>query len=127
MLIIGVIVVFLLVVFYGKSKGAPAPNEMSSSAIKYRIDTELAWMSKYNNLPFGTPKSESLERMYKEKSLYVEELMMELKKREFSLNTSAIEQETETISKKVSELMAQGLSEAEAISETLKEWSKRSN
>jgi hypothetical protein len=121
-IVIGVVVVFFLLIFIGKLKGAPAPETMTESAIFQRLQTEGAWISKYLSQPYSTQQSESLKRMYDEKTAYIQSLKAELMKRQMAQGSNAIQQEMAPILQRASELVKQGVPEAEAHATALKEW-----
>lgn len=121
-IVIGVVVVFFLLIFIGKLKGAPAPETMTEGAIFQRLQTEGAWISKYLSQPYSTQQSESLKRMYDEKTAYIQSLKAELMKRQMAQGSNAIQQEMVPILQRASELVKQGVPEAEAHATALKEW-----
>jgi hypothetical protein len=121
-IVIGVVVVFFLLIFIGKLKGAPVPESMTERAIFQRLQTEGAWISKYLSQPYSTQQSESLKRMYDEKTAYIQSLKAELTKRQMAQGSNAIWQEMAPILQRASELVQQGSPETEAHATALKEW-----
>lgn len=112
-------ITFAAIVLYGKAKGAPEPSAMTDADIAYRLSTENAWISKFHRLP---NKSDSLKRMYEEKTIYVDRLNQELKSRYPQEAFEAIENELKPILHRANELSAVGVSVEQAISASLKEW-----
>ena len=76
-----VLVLFFVLVMFGKWKGAPDPKDMSTSQLNYRIQTETAWLRKYHLLPYERRMAANLKRMSETKHLYVDELQRELSRR----------------------------------------------
>lgn len=124
-IIIGIIVVFVLLIIVGKMKGAPEASSMSEAAIYQRLNTEVAWISKYLSQPLSSQQSPSLMRMYEEKTAYVQSLKTELMKLQLAQGSQAVQQELSPILQRTAELMKEGRSEAEAHATALKEWSER--
>ena len=120
--VIVVVIVFFLLNFIGKLKGAPAPETMTESAIFQRLQTEEAWISKYLSQPYSTQQRESLKRMYDKKTVYIQSLKAELMKRQMAQGLNAIQHEMAPILQRISELVKQGVPEAEAHGTALKEW-----
>lgn len=80
-IVFGIVVLGILLLSIGKSIGAPNPESMSEAAIYQRLRTESGWIQKYLSHPIGTQQTESLKRMYDEKSNYTRMLVAELNKR----------------------------------------------
>lgn len=117
-----IVIIVLVVVIYGKIKGAPDPSRMTDQAIAHRLRTESAWITKFLQQPYSSQQSESLKRMYEEKTRYVEELNGELAARYPQKGIDAIEKELEPIIGRVSGLVNQGESKETAITIALNEW-----
>ena len=123
--IIGIVVVVVLLIVIGKMKGAPEPSSMSDAAIFQRLQTEGAWISKYLSQPHSSQQSASLKRMYEEKTVYIQNLKVELMKRQMTQGTQAIQQELGPILQRAAELVKEGKPEAEAHAAALEEWGEK--
>lgn len=123
--IIGIVVVAVLLIVIGKMKGAPEPSSMSDAAIFQRLQTEGAWISKYLRQPHSSQQSASLKRMYEEKTVYIQNLKVELMKRQMTQGTQAIQQELGPILQRAAELVKEGNPEAKAYAAALKEWDEK--
>ena len=124
-IVIGIVVIFVLLIVVGKMKGAPEPTTMSDAAIYQRIQTETAWIAKYLSQPLATQQSESLRRMYIEKTAYIESLRKQLAERQMARHAHAVGAELEPILNRAAELVKEGMPEAEAQVLAIKEWSSK--
>jgi len=124
-IVLGIVVVVVLLIIFGKMKGAPEPTTMSDAAIFQRLQTENAWISKYLSQPLSTQQSESLKRMYAEKTAYIENLKKQLVERQMAQQAQAVNAELEPILKRAAELVKEGMPEAEAQAAALKEWHQK--
>ena len=123
--IIGIVVVVVLLIIFGKLKGAPEPTNMSEAAIFQRLQTEMAWISKYLSQPLVSQQSESLKRMYDEKTEYIKTLKAQLVERQVAQGTQAVNAELNPILARAAELVKEGKSEIEARATALKEWGEK--
>ena len=123
--VIGVIVLVVLLIIVGKLKGAPEPSSLSEGAIRQRLQTEGAWISKYLCQPLSSQQSPSLRRMYEEKTAYIQDLKAELTKRQVAQGMQAVQQELAPILQRAAELTKDGMPDAEAHATALKEWSEK--
>lgn len=124
-IVIGIVVLVIILIVIGKMKGAPDPASMSDAAIFQRLGTEGAWISKYSSQPLSSQQSESLKRMYEEKTAYVASLKSELMKRQIAQGTQAVQQELAPVLQRAAELVTEGRPEAEAHAIALKEWGEK--
>jgi hypothetical protein len=124
-IIVGIVVVFILLIVIGKMIGAPDPASMSEAAILQRLHTEGSWISKYLSQPIQSQQSESLKKMYVEKTAYIENLKRELNKRQMARGVQAVQTELEPIMQRTAALMKEGKSETEANALALKEWAEK--
>lgn len=123
--IIGVVVVIIVLVIIGKLKGAPDPSSMSDAAIIQRLHTEGVWIAKYLRQPLSSQQSESLKRMYNEKTQYIQSLKAELAQRHVAQSTQAVQAGLAPIQQRAAELVNEGMSEADATAQSLKEWADK--
>lgn len=56
-IIVGIVVVFVVLIIFGKIKGAPDPASMSDAALVGRLQSEGAWMNRYYRLPYENQQS----------------------------------------------------------------------
>lgn len=109
-IIIGVIIAFVVIVIIGKIKGAPEPSSMSIEWLLNRMQSEGAWIERYNALPYENRQGAGIKKQYEDKKLYVMQLQLELMKR-----SSNKDQETLIpILQRTIELMRGGKGEEEA-------------
>lgn len=121
-IVIGIIVVVLIIVMYGKAKGAPLPSSMSESAILLRLQTESDWINKYLIQPASVQQRSSLKTMFEEKTRYVEQLRSELAKRNSSTNVQrTIEHELNSLLESATKHQASGQSTTESLRSALSE------
>jgi hypothetical protein len=123
--VIVIVVVFLLVVI-GQVKGAPGPEGMTDGDLIQRLQSEGAWISKYLSQPYQVQQSESLKRMYNEKTAYVQSLKAEFMRRQVAQVSNSVQQEMSPIIQRASELIKEGVPEAEANATALREWQSKS-
>lgn len=116
-IILGLLVLFLIVIVIGKIKGAPSPKEMTDEAIMARLQSENAWIKRYQALPFDHPPGESLKKQHEEKQRYIMELMLELNTRH-----GKKEESLAPVMQRAYELMRQGVSEKEAQEKAIAEY-----
>ncbi|RXZ43750.1 tetratricopeptide repeat protein [Crenobacter cavernae] len=81
-IIIGIIVIFVAIIIFGKLKGAPDPASMPDIALMQRLQSEEAWITRYLGLPYENRQSVSLKKMYEEKTAYIEQIKLEIVKRQ---------------------------------------------
>jgi hypothetical protein len=122
-ILIGIVVVIVLMIVIGKMKGAPEPSSMSDAAIFQRLNSEGAWIAKYLSQPHSS--QQTLKRMYEEKTQYIQSLKTELSKRRMAQGAQAANAELAPILQRTAELLKEGMSEAEATAQSLKEWSEK--
>jgi hypothetical protein len=124
-IIFGIVAVVVLLFVIGKMKGPPDPAAMSDGAILLRLGTEGAWVSNYLKQPLSSQQSDSLKRMYEEKTTYIQSLKAELMKRQMAQGVEAVKQEITPILQRTAELMEQGQTEEEARVTAVREWGEK--
>ena len=116
-IIIGIVVVFVIIIVIGKIKGPPNPRTMSIEAILARMQSEGAWMARYEALAYENQQSPNLKKMCAEKKLYLMELQLELVTRGSEQGKTLAPALQRTF-----ELMGGGMDEEEAKAQALKEF-----
>lgn len=117
---IGIIVVGLIIIVYGKIKGAPFPSSMSESDILLRLQTESDWINKYLLQPASVQQRSSLKLMFEEKTRYVVQLKSELDKRNSSSNVQrTIEHELNSLLESATKHQTSGQSTTESLQSAL--------
>lgn len=106
LLVIVAAVVLLIVV--GKLKGPPSPKDMSDEAILGRLNSENAWIRRYQSLP--SEHRGGLQQQHDDKQRYIMELMLELQSRHGDKEQESLA----PVMQKTLELMRQGVPEAKA-------------
>ncbi len=128
-IIVGIVVVFVLLIVIGKIKGAPDPASISDAALVSRLQSEMAWMNRYHRLPYENQQSNSLKKMFAEKTAYIKQIEQEIAKRQaayqMAQGTAAITTELAPILERTQALMNEGKLEPEATAIALKEWQAR--
>ena len=128
-IVVGIVIVFVILIVIGKIKGAPNPSSMSDAALVGRLQTENAWMSRYLRLPYENQQSDSLKKMYAEKTEYIKQIEQEIIKRQtayqLAQGEAAITSELAPILERTQELMSEGKTEPEATAVALKEWHEK--
>ena len=128
-IVVGIVIVFVILIVIGKIKGAPNPSSMSDAALVGRLQTENAWMSRYLRLPYENQQSDSLKKMYAEKTEYIKQTEQEIIKRQtayqLAQGEAAITSELAPILERTQELMSEGKTEPEATAVALKEWHEK--
>ncbi len=117
-IVIGIVVVVVLLIVIGKMKGAPDPSSMSEAAIFQRLQTEGAWISKYLGQPLASQQSDSLKKMYEEKTQYIQNLKVELTMRQMAQGSQAVQAELAPILERTAELVKEGKSQEEATAQS---------
>lgn len=116
--IVGIIAVLAILIVIGKIKGAPEPSSMSIDALLGRMQSEEAWIKKYNALPYENRQSAGLKKQYEDKNLYVMQLQLELMKR----STNKDQETLIPILQRAIELIRNGMSEEAARTQATNEY-----
>ena len=128
-IVVGIVIVFVILIVIGKIKGAPNPSSMSDAALVGRLQTENAWVSRYLRLPYENQQSDSLKKMYAEKTEYIKQIEQEIIKRQtayqLAQGEAAITSELAPILERTQALMSEGKAEPEATAFALKEWHEK--
>lgn len=128
-IVVGIVIVFVVLIVIGNIKGAPNPSSMSDAALVGRLQTENAWMNRYLRLPYENQQSDSLKKMYVEKTEYIKQIEQEIIKRQtayqLAQGEAAITSELAPILERTQELMNEGKTEPEATAVALKEWHEK--
>lgn len=128
-IVVGIVIVFVILIVIGNIKGAPSPSSMSDAALVGRLQTENAWMNRYLRLPYENQQSDSLKKMYAEKTEYIKQIEQEIIKRQtayqLAQGEAAITSELAPILERTQELMKEGKTEPEATAIALKEWHEK--
>jgi len=128
-IVVGIVIVFVILIVIGNIKGAPSPSSMSDAALVGRLQTENAWMNRYLRLPYENQQSDSLKKMYAEKTEYIKQIEQEIIKRQtayqLAQGEAAITNELAPILERTQELMNEGKTEPEATAIALKEWHEK--
>ena len=123
--VVGIILVVIIVWASGRAKGPPDPATQTDAWLQLRLQTEGAWINKYLRLPLENQRSESLKRMYDEKTQYIKTIETELLSRQIARGMGAASNEMQPILDKASELQKSGMSQPEALKAALEEWKNR--
>lgn len=126
-IVIGVVVVFVLLIVVGKLKGPPNPSTMSEALIMLKLQTEGAWITKYQRLSFEDQQGPKLKRMFDEKTAYIQQLQAALAKQQAAKWAQATQDELLPVLVRASELVKEGVPEAEAKAQALKEYMQSIN
>jgi hypothetical protein len=114
-IIIGIIAVVVVVVLFGKAKGAPEPSSMSFEAILGRIQSEENWIEKYRRLPYANQQGAGIKKQYEGKRIYLMELNLELIKKGVELRGDTPDEAMLYVLKKSIALMKSGVDPDEAM------------
>ena len=114
-IVLGLVVLVVIVIFIGKMKGAPLPKEMSGEAIMGRLNSENAWIRRFQTL--DNP-GDGLKRQHDEKQRYIMELMLELKTR----HGNKEEESLAPVMQRAYELIRKGVSEEKAKEQAIAEY-----
>lgn len=77
-IVLGLVALVVVVILFGKMKGAPSPQDMTDEAIMGRMQLENNWIRRYQALE---KPDAGLKRQHDEKQRYIMELMLELNNR----------------------------------------------
>lgn len=128
-IVVGIVIVFVILIVIGNIKGTPNPSSMSDPALVARLQTENAWMNRYLRLPYENQQSNSLKKMYSEKTAYIKLIEQEIIKRQtayqLAQGEASITSELAPILERTQELMIEGKTEPEATAIALKEWHEK--
>jgi hypothetical protein len=113
-IIIGIIVVFVVLIIFGKIKGPPDPASMSIEALLGRVKSESSWIERYKSLPYENQQGAGIKKQFEEKYLYVKQLELEFLKRTFAESGKKAEDTMIPIQQRTIELMKTGMSEEAA-------------
>jgi len=117
-IVLGLVALVFIVILFGKMKGAPSPKEMSDEAIMGRLQSENAWIAKYQALPIEHRQGAGLKKQHDDKQRYIMELMLELKNR----HGDKQEESLAPVMQRAYELIRQGVSEEKAKEQAIAEY-----
>ena len=117
-IVLGLVALVFIVILFGKIKGAPSPKEMSDEAIMGRLQSENAWIAKYQALPIEHRQGAGLKKQHDDKQRYIMELMLELKNR----HGDKQEESLAPVMQRAYELIRQGVSEEKAKEQAIAEY-----
>lgn len=117
-IVLGIFAVLALLILIGKIKGAPSPKEMSDEAIMGRLQSENAWIAKYQALPIEHRQGVGLKKQHDDKQRYIMELMLELKNR----HGDKQEESLAPVMQRAYELIRQGVPEEKAKEQAIAEY-----
>lgn len=116
-LALGLLAVFMVLIVIGKIKGPPSPKEMTDEAIMGRLQSENAWIRRYQALPYTNQQGPGIKKQHDDKQRYIMELMLELNTRH-----GKKEESLAPVMQRGYELMRQGHSEQEAKDQAIAEY-----
>jgi hypothetical protein len=117
-IVLGLVALVVVLILFGKMKGAPSPKEMSDEAIMGRLQSENAWIAKYQALPIEHRQGAGLKKQHDDKQRYIMELMLELKNR----HGDKQEESLAPVMQRAYELVRQGVPEAKAQEQAIAEY-----
>jgi hypothetical protein len=117
-IVLGLVALVFIVILFGKMKGAPSPKEMSDEAIMGRLQSENAWIAKYQALPIEHRQGAGLKKQHDDKQRYIMELMLELKSR----HGDKQEESLAPVMQRAYELIRQGVPEDKAQEQAIAEY-----
>lgn len=113
-IVIGIIVVFVALIIFGKIKGPPDPASMTIEGLIGRMQSEESWIEKYNALPYDNQQGAGLKKQYEDKELYVTQLKLEFMKRDLVASGKKPEETLIPVIQRSIELMKTGMSKEDA-------------
>lgn len=113
-IIIGIIVLFVALIIFGKIKGPPDPASMPIEALLGRMQSEGSWIERYKSLPYENQQGAGIKKQYEGKKLYVMQLNLEFMKRGLEMSGKKPEETLIPALQRSIELMKNGMSEEDA-------------
>jgi hypothetical protein len=117
-IILGILAVLAVIIIIGKIKGPPTPQTMSDEQIMGRLQSENAWITKYNSLPYEHKQGEGIKKQHDDKQKYIMELMLELNNRHGNKEQESLA----PVLQRTLELVRQGIPEEKAKEQAIAEY-----
>lgn len=116
---LGLIALLVLIVVIGKIMGEPSPKSMTDENIMARMQSENAWINRYQAQSLESQQGVALKKQHGDKQRYIMELMLELNSRHKK------PEESESLApamQRTFELIRQGVSEKDAQEQAIAEF-----
>lgn len=117
-IILGIVAILALIIIIGKIKGPPTPQTMNDEQIMARLQSENAWIAKYNSLPYEHKQGEGIKKQHDDKQKYIMKLMLELNNR----HSNKEQESLAPAFQRALELVRQGVPEEKAKEQAIAEY-----
>lgn len=121
-IIFGIVIFIIVIVTLGKIKGAPSPTSLSNDSLLSRIQSEEAWIRKYNTLPFSNRQGAGIKKQHDDKKIYILELQLEFMRRGLIAQNKNLNETLVPVLQRKIELMKTGMTEDDAMKQASNEF-----